>query len=176
MSLAAHALAPDFTLPGVDGRDHSLADYAGAPVLVLVQSCNHCPYVLSWEGRLGGIQREYEPHGVRLVAFCSNDATTHPADSFEAMVEHAREAGLAYDYLHDEDQSLARALGSERTPEVFVFDADRRLRYHGAVDDNRDDQAVSVHYLRDALDAVLRGEEPPVGETTPVGCTVKWRE
>jgi hypothetical protein len=79
------------------------------------------------------------------------------------------------DYLHDEEQSLARALGSERTPEVFVFDAERRLRYHGAVDDNRDDRDVSVHYLRDALDAVLAGREPAITETPPVGCTVKWR-
>ena len=175
MSLAAHAHAPDFTLPGVDGRDHALADYADAEALVLVQSCNHCPYVLSWEGRLNEIQRDYETRGVRLVAVCSNDATTHPGDSFEAMVEHAREAGYVIDYLHDEDQSLARALGSERTPEVFVFDADRLLRYHGAVDDNRDDKAVSMRYLRDALDAVLDGRDPPVAETEPVGCTVKWR-
>jgi peroxiredoxin len=175
MSLAAHAGAPDFTLPGVDGRTHSLADYADAEVLVLVQSCNHCPYVLSWEGRINRLQAEYADRGVRIVLVCSNDATTHPADSFDAMVEHAREASYVVDYLHDEDQSLARALGSERTPEVFVFDADRRLRYHGAVDDDRDEHAASRHYLRDALDAVLDGRDPPVADTAPVGCTVKWR-
>jgi peroxiredoxin len=171
----AYASAPDFTLPGVDGRDHSLADYADADVLVLVQSCNHCPYVLAWEDRINAIQRDYAGRGIRVVAFCSNDATTHPGDSFDAMVEHAREAGFAIDYLHDEDQSLARALGSERTPEVFVFDRERRLRYHGAVDDDRDEHAASVPYVRDALDALLDGREPPVTETTPVGCTVKWR-
>jgi peroxiredoxin len=175
MSRAVHASAPDFTLPGVDGRTHSLADYADAEILVLVQSCNHCPYVLAWEGRLNQIQRDYEPRGVAIVAVCSNDATTHPVDSFDAMVEHARDASYVIDYLHDEDQSLARALGSERTPEAFVFDAERRLRYHGAIDDNRDDEAVSTHYLRDALDAVLAGQEPAVTETPPVGCTVKWR-
>jgi peroxiredoxin len=175
MSLSAHAGAPDFTLPGVDGRSHSLADYTDAEVLVLVQSCNHCPYVLAWEERVNRLQSEYADRGVTIVAVCSNDATTHPADSFEAMVEHARDAAYVIDYLHDEDQALARALGSERTPEVFVFDADRRLRYHGAVDDSRDDRDVSVHYLRDALDAVLAGEEPAITETPPVGCTVKWR-
>lgn len=175
MSLAAQSIAPEFTLPGVDGRTHALADYADADVLVLVQSCNHCPYVLAWEGRLNEIQRDFAERGVKIVAVCSNDATTHPGDSFEGMVEHAKEANYVIDYLHDEDQSLARALGSERTPEVFVFDADRRLRYHGAIDDNRDEHAVSTHYLRDALAAVLDGAEPPISETEPVGCTVKWR-
>ena len=176
MTLAAHAAAPDFALPGVDGRTRSLADYAGADVLVLVQSCNHCPYVLAWEDRLNAIQREYADRGVTIVAFNSNDPTTHPGDSFENMVEHAREKDYAVDYLHDEDQSLARALGAERTPEVFVFDRDRSLRYHGAIDDDRDDAAVGTHYLRDALDAMLAGGEPEIGDTPAVGCTVKWRE
>ncbi len=176
MTLAAHAVAPDFALSGVDGRTHSLADYADAEALVLVQSCNHCPYVLAWEDRLNAIQREYEDRGVAIVAVCSNDATTHPGDSFENMVEHAREKDYAIDYLHDEDQALARALGSERTPEVFVFDGERRLRYHGAIDDDRDEQAVAAHFLRDALDAVLAGGEPEVADTPAVGCTVKWRE
>ena len=176
MTLAARAVAPDFALSGVDGSTHSLADYADADVVVLVQSCNHCPYVLAWEDRLNAIQREYADRGVAIVAFCSNDATTHPGDSFANMVEHAREKDYAIDYLHDEDQSLARALGSERTPEVFVFDGERRLRYHGAVDDDRDEQAVATHFLRDALDAVLAGREPEVTDTPAVGCTVKWRE
>jgi peroxiredoxin len=176
MTLAARAAAPDFALPGVDGRTHSLADYAGADVLVLVQSCNHCPYVLAWEDRLNAIQREYADRGVTIVAFCSNDAATHPGDSFENMVEHAREKDYAVDYLHDEDQSFARALGAERTPEVFVFDRERSLRYHGAIDDDRDETSVGTHYLRDALDAVLAGSEPSVADTPAVGCTVKWRE
>ena len=175
MTLAANAAAPDFALPGVDGSTHSLADYAGADVLVLVQSCNHCPYVLAWEDRLNAIQREYADRGVTIVAFNSNDATTHPGDSFENMVEHAREKDYAVDYLHDEEQSLARALGAERTPEVFVFDRDRRLRYHGAIDDSRDVAAVSQRYLRDALEAVLDGREPEVTDTAAVGCTVKWK-
>ena len=101
MTLAARAVAPDFALSGVYGRTHSLADYADADVLVLVQSCNHCPYVLAWEDRLNAIQREYADRGVAIVAVCSNDATTHPGDSFENMVEHAREKDFAIDYLHD---------------------------------------------------------------------------
>ena len=175
MSIALDERAPAFTLPGVDGRQHSLDDYASSDVLVLIQSCNHCPYVLAWEGRMKAIQRDYADRGVRIVAFNSNDATTHPADSFDEMRKRSEREGFNFDYLHDEDQSLARALGAERTPEVFVFDRERRLVYHGLIDDNRDEHEVTTQYLRDALDAVLRGAEPEVGETTPVGCTVKWR-
>ncbi len=169
------ATAPTFDLPGVDGRTHSLDEYADAAVLVLVQSCNHCPYVLAWEGRINDLQRAYADRGVRIVAISSNDAGAYPADSFEAMIEHAREAGYEFDYLYDESQDVARALGAERTPECFVYDAERRLVYHGAVDDDRDEAGVTAHYLRDAVDAALAGEAPPVAETAAVGCTVKWR-
>lgn len=175
MTLALTQPAPPFSLPGVDARTHSLADYAEASALVLIQTCNHCPYAQAWEGRINAVQRDYEEHGVRVVAVNSNDADMHPADSFPEMVARAAAQDYAFDYLHDEDQSLARALGAERTPEVYVFDRDRKLVYHGAVDDSRDDDAVTTHYLRDALDAVLAGKEPPVAETPAVGCTVKWR-
>jgi len=167
--------APAFDLPGVDGRNHSLDEYADAPVLVLIQSCNHCPYVLAWEGRINALAGEYADHGVRIVAVSSNDVEAYPDDSFERMVEHAREAGYVFDYLYDESQEIARALGAERTPECFVFDADRRLVYHGMVDDNREEELVTRHYLRDAIAAALAGEQAPVADTEPVGCTVKWR-
>jgi peroxiredoxin len=173
--VSATTTAPAFDLPGVDGRNHSLDEYAGASVLVLVQSCNHCPYVLAWEGRLNDLQRELGGRGVRIVAINSNDAEQYPTDSFEAMVEHAREAGYVFDYLYDESQEVARALGAERTPEAYVFDADRRLVYHGAVDDSREEEGVSEHYLRDAIEAALAGETPPVADTPAVGCTVKWK-
>jgi peroxiredoxin len=175
MSTAITETTPSFTLPGVDGRDHSLDDYRDAQALVLVQSCNHCPYVQAWEGRLIAIQQEYADRGVQIVAISSNDAASHPEDSFEQMKVRAREQGFNFDYLYDESQDVARALGSERTPEVFVFDGERRLRYHGAIDDSRDETAVTASYLRDALDAVLAGEVPAVADTPPVGCTVKWR-
>lgn len=173
--MSALTTAPTFDLPGVDGRSHSLDEYADAPVLVLVQSCNHCPYVLAWEGRINELQREYADRGVRIVAINSNDAEAYPTDSFEAMVEHGREAGYTFDYLYDEGQDVARALGAERTPEAFLYDADRRLVYHGAVDDSREEENVTEHYLRDAIEAALAGETPPVADTAPVGCTVKWR-
>jgi peroxiredoxin len=174
MSLALAHQAPSFALPGIDGREHTLESYSDASVLVLIQSCNHCPYVLAWEDRMKEIQSDYADRGVRLVAFNSNDASYKPADSFPAMIEHAADSGLNFDYLHDEAQSLAHALGAERTPEVFVFDQERKLVYHGAIDDNRDDTEVGSRYLREALDALLEGHEPAVAETPPVGCTVKW--
>jgi peroxiredoxin len=175
MSIALSQTAPSFSLPGVDGRSHSLDDYGDAAALVLVQSCNHCPYVQAWEGRLIAIQQDYAERGVRIVAISSNDVSSHPEDSFEEMQVRAQEQGFNFDYLYDESQSIARALGSERTPEVFVFDGDRKLAYHGAIDDSRDETAVTANYLRDALDAVLAGTAPTVADTPPVGCTVKWR-
>jgi peroxiredoxin len=174
MSLALAQQAPSFALPGIDGREHTLEGYSNADVLVLIQSCNHCPYVLAWEDRMKAIQSDYTDRGVVLVAFNSNDADYKPADSFPEMIKHAASAGLNFDYLHDEDQSLASALGVQRTPEVFVFDRERKLVYHGAIDDNRDDTEVGSHYLREALDALLEGREPAVAETPPVGCSVKW--
>lgn len=176
MNLALATEAPPFDLPGVDGRNHSLDDYADAPVLAVVWSCNHCPYVIAWEGRMKALQEEYGDCGFRLVAINSNDADEYPADSFEAMQERAREQGFNFDYLYDPDQSIARAYGAERTPEVFLFDRNRRLVYHGAIDDNRDEDAVGERYLRDAIEALLEDRDPPVSQTPPVGCSVKYRD
>ncbi len=167
--------APRFDLPGVDGQNHSLDSYSDAEALVLVQSCNHCPYVQAWESRLSAIARDYADRGVRVVAVNSNDAANYPEDSFEEMQKRASAQGFAFDYLYDEPQAIARELGAERTPEVFLFDRDRKLAYHGGIDDSRDEDDVSRQYLRDALDAVLSSQEPAVSETPAVGCTVKWK-
>lgn len=176
MSIAIGADAPTFDLPGVDGKSHTLDDYADVPVLVLIQSCNHCPYVQAWEGRMTSIQADYGDRGVRLVAISSNDAEAYPEDSFDAMKRRAQEQEFNFDYLYDESQEIARALGAQRTPEVFVFDRDRRLMYHGAIDDARDAGNVQRHYLREAIEAGLRGIDPTEPETPPVGCTVKYRK
>ena len=134
--------APSFRLPGVDGVEHSLEDYTDVEALVLIQSCNHCPYVQGWEGRMKAIQADYADRAVKLVAINSNDARTHPEDSFEAMQGRAHSKDFVFDYLQDEEQSVAGAYEPERTPEVFLFDADRRLVYHGAIDDSRDEANV----------------------------------
>ncbi len=175
MTLPSGSPAIGFTLPGAGGREHSLDEYADAAAVAVVWSCNHCPYVQAWEGRMKAIQRDYAERGFRLVAINSNDARSHPGDSFEEMKLRAEAQGFNFDYLYDEDQAVAQAYGPSRTPEVFLFDAERRLVYHGAIDDSRDEQAVSENYLRDALEALLDGREPRVAETPPVGCSIKWK-
>ena len=175
MSLTMATEAPHFELPGVDGRDHSLDDYADIPVLAIVWSCNHCPYVQGWEGRMKAIQRDYGDRGFRLVAISSNDATSHPADSFDEMKARAEAQGFNFDYLYDEDQSVARRYGPERTPEVFLFDGEHRLVYHGTPDSDHQDPGGAEPYLRDALDAVLEDGTPAVQDVPAVGCTIKWR-
>jgi hypothetical protein len=121
------------------------------------------------------IQADYADRGFRLVAINSNDAQSYPEDSFPAMRERAQQQGFNFDYLYDETQSVVQAYGAERTPEVFLLDGDRRLVYHGAIDDSRNEDAVTAHYLRNAIDAVLGGTAPSVAETPAVGCSVKFR-
>jgi peroxiredoxin len=173
MTIALATEAPPFDLPGVDGRQHALNDYADKPALAVVWSCNHCPYVQAWEGRMTALQREFGDRGFELVAISSNDADAYPEDSFEAMRARSEQQGFNFDYLYDEDQSVLNAYGAERTPEVFLFDSDRRLVYHGAIDDSREEDEVTQRYLRDAIEAILADEDPPVTDTPPVGCTVK---
>jgi len=167
--------APDFTLTGVDDKAHSLNDYRERKVVVIF-SCNHCPYVRAWEDRMIAIQADYLARGVQLIAINSNDADKYPEDSFENMKMRAKEKSFNFPYLRDKDQKVARSYGAQRTPEVFLFDRNFILRYHGAIDDNYDEpKAVKTPYLRNALDAVLSGKTIRVAETQPVGCTVKWK-
>ncbi len=161
--------APEFTLPGVDGMEHSLADYEGTPVAV-VFSCCHCPYVIAWDDRLNAIARDYKGRA-GLVAVNSNH---HAGDTFDAMVVRAAEQGFVFPFLRDESQEVAEAYGPSRTPEVFLFDASHRLVYHGAPDSDYEDPEGADPWLRAALDAVLAGDTPAPEETPAVGCTVKW--
>lgn len=165
-----------FSLPGVDGETHSFADYEDKSAVAVIFSCNHCPYVLAWEDRLVEIQKDYADKGVQLLAICANDAEKYPVDSFPNMQKHAQEKNYNFPYLHDASQEIATAYGAERTPEIFLFDQQGTLRYHGAPDDNHEDPtAVSEQYFRNALDAILAGNAPAVAETAPRGCTIKWK-
>lgn len=165
-----------FELPGVDGKTHSLAEISeGKQATVVIFTCNHCPYVLAWMDRLIAAARDYADQGVAFVGINANDPNKYPVDSFEGMIKFAQDYRLPYPYLHDGTQEVATAYGAERTPEVFVFDSDLKLRYHGAPDDDYDNPRASKPYLRDALSAVLAGKTPPVTETPPVGCTIKWK-
>jgi peroxiredoxin len=166
---------PDFALPGTDGKTHALADFDGK-ILCLIVSCNHCPYVVAYEERMVALAREYQPRGVAFVAINGNDVSRYPADGMEAMKERAKARGFDFPYLRDDSQAVLRALEARFTPEVYVFDVARKLRYHGRIDDNhRDASRVSSHDLKNALDALLSGNDPNVKETQAVGCSVKWK-
>jgi peroxiredoxin len=167
--------APDFSLPAVDGSTYTLASFAGKPLLIVVFSCNHCPYVQAYEDRLVGIQRDYAAQGVQLVAINSNDDRNYPEDSFEQMVQRAKHKGYNFPYLRDTSQAVARSFGATHTPHLFVFDRQRRLRYTGKIDDNwQQPRAVTQHYLRDALEAILHDSDPANPITHAIGCTIKW--
>ena len=163
--------APAFDLPGVDGERYALSDYDGKPVAV-VFSCCHCPYVVAWEDRLNAAARANAGR-VGFVAINSNSG--HLGDSLEDMARRSEAKGFVFPFLYDETQEVAEAYGAARTPEVFVFDGDRRLVYHGAPDSSHTDPDGAEPYLRPALDATLAGTRPEVQETPPVGCTIKWR-
>lgn len=169
LSLGDHA--PAFDLPGIDGRNHMLADYREQPVAV-VFSCCHCPYVLAWEDRLNEIAGDYAGRA-GLVAINSNAG--YLGDSWEDMERRASEKGFRFPFLYDETQEVAGAYGAARTPEVFLFDATHRLVYRGAPDSDHQSPAGAEPYLRQALDATLGGAEPAPAETPAVGCTIKWR-
>jgi peroxiredoxin len=165
-----------FALPATSGDQVSTDQFGDRAVLGVVFWCNHCPYVRAWEDRFLAIAREYAGRGVQMVLINSNDPVAYPDDSFDAMRMRAQEKGYPCPYVFDETQQVARQYGATRTPEVFLFDRERVLRYHGAIDDNFEDPAaVTSHYLRDALEALLAGRSPAVTTTPPKGCTIKWR-
>jgi peroxiredoxin len=170
--------APPFSLPATDGGTYALEDFADAPVLVVVFTCNHCPYAVAYEDRLIALQSDYADRGVRLVAINSNDAARVGADSFDAMVERAADKGFNFPYLHDETQEVARAYDAACTPEPFVFGPDRTLVYNGRIDDSwQDASRAQQRDLRTVIDRVLAGESahglPDVHKAR--GCSIKWR-
>jgi peroxiredoxin len=168
--------APEFELPNVDGQSEALDEPGGQAATVVYWTCNHCPYALAWHDRLLDAARDYGDRGVRFLAINSNDAGRYPQDGPEAMRERVeREGGWPHPYLYDESQGIARAYGAQRTPDLFVFDDQLRLRYRGAPDADYEDPDQNAAWLREALDAVLEGREPERAETPPVGCTIKWK-
>lgn len=167
--------APDFSLPATDGRNYSLDNFSEARLLVIVFSCNHCPYVIGSEDRMIEFANDYASRGVAFVAINSNAETTYADDSFEHMVARAQEKSFPFVYLHDQSQQVALDYGALRTPHYYVFDADRKLRYTGRMDDNpRHPGQESTNELRDAVDTLLEGQTPATEKTNPLGCNVKW--
>ncbi|HMD13635.1 MAG TPA: thioredoxin family protein [Bacteroidota bacterium] len=162
-------------LRGTDGKNYADSDFKNN-ILVIVFSCNHCPYVQAYEDRMMAFQRDYAAKGVQLVAINSNEIQNYPDDSYEKMIERAKMRGFNFIYLRDEDQSAANAFGATHTPQFFVFDRNRKLRYSGKMDDNwKEPQSVKEKYLKEAVDALLAGKEVKIPETFSIGCTIKWK-
>jgi peroxiredoxin len=169
-------LAPAFSLTGVDGKTYSLDSFRDAKLLVVIFTCNHCPYAQALEGRFVELQRDYAAKGVRVCAISSNDDRAYPDDSFANMQTRAREHGWNFPYLHDASQAVARAYDAACTPDIFVFDAERKLRYNGRCDDNWKEPAkVTRQDLRRALDRLSTGQPLDFDVHPALGCSIKWR-
>ncbi len=177
------AEAPPFDLPAANPSVDDIAratrrldDYADAEALVIVFTCNHCPYVLHVEDALLEVARVYQGRGVPFVGICANDAEHYPDDSFENMARRAQQKRYPFPYLHDESQEVARAYGAECTPDFFVYDRARRLVYRGRFDETRPGQGTPTgRDLRQALDQLLDTGAVTMEQYPSMGCNVKWR-
>ncbi len=177
--------APDFRLPGVDGRDYSLKDFADSKLLMVIFTCNHCPTAQAYEQRILDLYRDYKGKSVAIVAISPNNAEavrldelgyTDLGDSLEDMKIRAKDVGFEFPYLYDgETQETSTAFGVLATPHVFIFDEARKLRYAGRIDDNEVKEPTS-HDARNALDELLLGKEVSVPETRVFGCSTKWAD
>ncbi len=184
-TLPIGSAAPDFKLPGVDGREYALKDFADARILVIVFTCNHCPTAQAYEDRIIRLHADYKGKGVALVAISPNDPKavrldelgyTDLSDSFEEMKLRAKEKKFAFPYLYDGDtQKTALAYGALATPHVFIFDRERRLRYTGRIDDS-EVKEVKSNDTRNAIDALLADQPVRVERTRVFGCSIKWAD
>jgi peroxiredoxin len=177
-SIPLNTPAKEFSLPNVvTGETVSLSKLPHADAVVIMFICRHCPYVVHVRDEILRIARHYQPKGVAFVAICSNDWAAYPDDSPERLREMAIEHDFPFPLLHDETQSVAKAYDAQCTPDFYVFDSDRRLAYHGRLDDStpRNGVPVTGREMRAALDAVLSGRQPPVVQKPSIGCSIKWR-
>ena len=162
---------PPFSLPDTDGVAHAVPLDPAPSATVIAVTCNHCPHVIAWNPHIRRVAEEYGERGVRFLAVNANDSSRYPADSLEAMQRFVRDQQWPIPYLHDEAQDVARALGAEVTPHIFVLDSEHRLIYRGAPGSDH----TNAEWLRAALDSALAGEAPREAETRARGCSVKWR-
>ena len=169
------APANAFTLSGVDNQMHSLDDYGKSKLLVIIFMCNHCPYVQAVWGRLVNLQKKYLGEA-QFIGINSNHNPDYPEDSVEKMKEYYAKYEMNFPYLQDTDQIVARAYGAVCTPDIFVYDSNRKLVYHGRIDDNwEDEKAVTKHDLDEALQALISGQIPSSEQFPSMGCSIKWQ-
>ena len=170
-------VAPDFRLKNIDGKMVSLKDYKKAKGFIVIFSCNHCPFVIKYEDRMIELHQKFAAMGYPVIAINSNDPEVQPADSYELMVEKAKEKNFPFAYLFDEGQKVFPQFGATRTPQVYLLDKKRKVRYIGAIDDNADDATqVGKKYLEDAIIALEKGKDPDPATTKAIGCSIKVKK
>lgn len=169
--------APDFKLPDTNGKIVSPADFKDAPALLVIFMCNHCPYVVHIRSGLAQLARDYLPKRVAIVGINANDVANYPDDSPAKMKDEVKSAGYLFPYLYDETQAVAKAYRAACTPDIYLFDKDRRLVYRGQFDDSRPGNGIPVtgKDLRAALDAVLAGKPLSPNQKASIGCNIKWK-
>jgi peroxiredoxin len=169
--------APDFTLPGIDGRAWSLADLRGPKGTLVMFICNHCPYVQAVADRMARDARELQGLGIGVAAINANDAGQYPEDSFENMTAFAAQHGFTFPYLHDESQAVARAYDAACTPDFFGFDAGLGLQYRGRLDSSRKEAAPADarRELFEAMRQVAATGRGPAEQVASMGCSIKWK-
>jgi peroxiredoxin len=177
-SIPLRTPAKEFSLPNVvTGETVSLSELPQARALVIMFICRHCPYVVHVRDEILRIARHYQPQGVSFLAICSNDPAAYPEDAPEKLREMAIEHDFPFPLLHDESQSVARGYDAQCTPDFFVFDSDRRLAYHGRLDEStpRNGVPITGGEMRAALEAVISGREGPAIQKSSIGCSIKWK-
>lgn len=174
LNLPLGSSALDFSLQGTDGRNYSLGDFEGAKALVVVFMCNHCPYVQAVWGRLVRLQDRFKD--VQFVGINPNLNPAYPEETFEKMQEYYEKYQMNFPYLQDETQQVALAYKAQCTPDIYVFDRERRLVYHGRIDDSwKDESAVTREELAEALEALISGRPVDGVQNPTIGCSIKWR-
>lgn len=168
--------ASDFSLLGIDGKTYTLANFAEKKGLVIIFMCNHCPYVQACEKRLIALQTEFGPKGIQCVGINANDSMKYPDDSFEEMKKRAVAIGHNFPYLWDETQTIAKQYGAVCTPDIFVYNEERKLVYRGRIDDNwQEPEKVTKHELHDAIQCLIDEKPLPIQQNPSMGCSIKWK-
>ncbi len=167
---------PSFSLKGVDDQIINSKDFLKGKGLVVIFSCNHCPYVQAYEDRMIALYNEFSPRGIEILVINSNEDIHYPDDSFENMKRRAKDKAFPFPYLKDESQDVAKAFGATHTPEIFLMNSDGELVYTGRIDDNwKNVDQVKSQDLKDAMNALISNEPIRKPETYTIGCTIKWK-
>jgi len=168
--------APRFSLPGIDGRMHSLTDFKDKKAVLVVFMCNHCPYVKHKIGAIVSLFNEFKNKNVSVIGINSNDPSRYPEDSFEGMKQFAKEKNIEFPYLIDEAQDVARSYGASCTPDPFLLDGNLNLVYHGRFDDALEPGTIpKTHEMKDAILQLLKNQKVTVDERPSIGCSIKWK-